>query len=195
MYEYADPRFLDPVGPTSLPPRFRAPFPAFPMVPQMSAPEPPSQQQTPGMGMPPLGMLTNFMGGGAGAGAGAGAASAAGGGASSLGASAGGSLSAGAGGAAAGGSGALGGMSAMGPAALFAALIGLGKNTENNHAGTPLGDGLLAGLGPSAAQIFEDPLGMGLPTLLGAPFLTPFTASDKAKKTAPEWQGLFGLGF
>jgi hypothetical protein len=36
---------------------------------------------------------------------------------------------------------------------------------------------------------------MGLPTLLGAPFLTPFTGSQEAKKTKPEWSGLFGVGF
>lgn len=71
----------------------------------------------------------------------------------------------------------------------------MGKNTEANHAGTPVGDALLGGLAPSAAQMWEDPIGMGLPTLLGAPFLTPFTASDKAKKTKPEWSSLFGLGF
>jgi hypothetical protein len=109
---------------------------------------------------------------------------------------AGGGLGSGASGgsSAAGGSGgsALGG---LGPAAMFAALIGLGKNTEANHPNTPGGDASLGLLGPSAAQIVKDPIGMGLPTLLGAPFLTPFTGSDEAKKTKPEWSGMFPLGF
>lgn len=91
-------------------------------------------------------------------------------------------------------SGAGGGLAALAPFG-YAAAIGVGANTEANHANTPLGDGLLAGLGPSAAQIWKDPLGMGLPTLLGAPFLTPFTASKDAKATKPEFSGLFGLGF
>jgi hypothetical protein len=100
-----------------------------------------------------------------------------------------------AGGSAAGGASAGGGLGAFGPAALFAALIGMGKNTEANHPNTPEGDASLAMLGPSAAQIFKDPLGMGLPTLLGVPFITPFTGSQDAKKTKPEWSGLFPLGF
>jgi hypothetical protein len=87
------------------------------------------------------------------------------------------------------------GMGGLASPGIFAALIGMGKNTEANHAGTPLGDGLLAGLGPSAAQVMEDPVGMGLPTLFGAPFLTPFFGSDEAKAASPEWSGLFGLGF
>jgi hypothetical protein len=77
---------------------------------------------------------------------------------------------------------------------MAAAGIGLGKNTEANYAGTPVGDLLLAGLGPSAAQIIKDPLGMGLPTLLGVPFITPFTASQDAKQTKPEWSSLFPFG-
>ena len=75
-----------------------------------------------------------------------------------------------------------------------AAGIGLGKNTEANHAGTPVGDALLAGLGPSVTQIIKDPVGMGLPTLLGVPFITPFTASQDAKQTKPEWSSLFPFG-
>lgn len=90
-----------------------------------------------------------------------------------------------------GGSG-LGGLASP---AFFAALIGMGKNTEANHPNSPLGQGLLAGLGPSISQIAKDPMGMGLPTLLGAPFLTPFTSSKQAQQTKPEWSGLFGLGF
>lgn len=96
---------------------------------------------------------------------------------------------------AAGGEGAAGGLAAAGPYAALAALIGIGKNTEANHAGTPLGDGLLAGLAPSGAQIAKDPLGMGLPALLGVPFITPFTASKEAKATRPEWSSLFRFGF
>lgn len=103
-----------------------------------------------------------------------------------------GGASAGSGGGAAGGGSMLG---SLGPIAAIAAAVGLGKNTEANHAGTPLGDGLLAGLAPSVAQMWKDPVGMGLPTLLGVPFITPFTGSDDAKKTKPEWSGLFGLGF
>jgi hypothetical protein len=91
-----------------------------------------------------------------------------------------------------GGGGALG---SLGPAAAFAALIGMGKNTEANHPNTPEGDASLGLLGPSAAQIIKDPIGMGLPTLLGVPFITPFTGSQDAKKTKPEWSGLFGMGF
>ncbi len=93
------------------------------------------------------------------------------------------------------GGGASGAMGSLGGIGAIAALIGSGKNTEYNHAGTPVGDVLLGGLAPSGAQILKDPIGMGLPTLLGAPFLTPFTASMDAKKTKPEWSGLFGLGF
>lgn len=94
----------------------------------------------------------------------------------------------------AGGGGAGAGLGAFALPAAFAAAIGVGKNTEANHAGTPVGDMLLGGLAPSGAQIAKDPIGMGLPTLLGAPFLTPFTASDEAKKTKPEWSSLFGIG-
>lgn len=97
------------------------------------------------------------------------------------------------GGAGAGGMGGM--MSSLGPIGAIAAGIGLGKNTEANHAGTPLGDGLLGALAPSGAQILKDPIGMGLPTLLGAPFLAPIFGSDEAKKTKPEWSGLFDLGF
>ena len=79
------------------------------------------------------------------------------------------------------------------PAAIAGA-IGFGKNTEANHANTPLGDVLLGALAPSATQIIEDPLGMGLPTLLGAPFLTPFTASKEAKAKKPEWSSFFPFG-
>lgn len=70
----------------------------------------------------------------------------------------------------------------------------MGKNIESSNADNPLGQGLLAGLGPSASQIFADPIGMGLPTLLGAPFLTPLTASQKSQNTAPWWSSLFSLG-
>ena len=90
--------------------------------------------------------------------------------------------------------GGAGGLAALAPFG-YAAAIGVGANTAANHGGEPLGDGLTAGLGPSIAQMLKDPKGMALPTLLGAPFLTPFTASDEAKKTKPEWSGLFGLGF
>ena len=97
------------------------------------------------------------------------------------------------GGSGAGGGGFGGAASAALPLA-YAAAIGFGKNTEANHANTPFGDVLLGGLAPSGAQILEDPLGMGLPTLLGAPFLTPFTASQEAKAKKPEWSSLFSVG-
>lgn len=93
-----------------------------------------------------------------------------------------------------GGSGG-GGLGGAGPAGLFAALIGLGKNTEANHPNTAMGKGLLGLLGPSISQVVKDPMGMGLPTLLGAPFLTPFTSSKESQATKPEWSGLFNMGF
>lgn len=98
------------------------------------------------------------------------------------------------GGGAGGGAGGSASMSSLGSPALFAALIGLGKNMENAHPNTAFGQGLLAGLGPSASQIIKDPMGMGLPTLMGASFLTPFTSSKAAQQTKPEWQSLFSLG-
>lgn len=94
-----------------------------------------------------------------------------------------------------GGGGGGSGMGGLGAGAGYAAAIGIGKNTEYNHPDTAMGQGLLAGLGPSASQIQADPIGMGLPTALGAPFLTPFTSSTAAQATAPEWQGIFGIGF
>jgi hypothetical protein len=97
------------------------------------------------------------------------------------------------GGSGAGGGGFGGAASAALPLA-YAAAIGFGKNTEANHANTPFGDVLLGALAPSGTQILEDPLGMGLPTLLGAPFLTPFTASKEAKAKTPEWSSLFPFG-
>lgn len=78
---------------------------------------------------------------------------------------------------------------------LYAYLIGKGKMMENNRLSQdpndPMGNLGLAMLAPSFNQIKEDPKGMGLPTLLGVPFLTPFTASDKSKQTKPEWSGLW----
>lgn len=87
------------------------------------------------------------------------------------------------------------GAGAAGPGLLYAYLIGKGKMMENErlkeNPDDPMGNFGLAMLAPSGAQIMEDPKGMGLPTLLGAPFLTPFTASDKAKQTEPEWAGIW----
>lgn len=89
------------------------------------------------------------------------------------------------------------GMGAAGPGLLYAYLIGKGKMMENErlkeNPDDPMGNFGLAMLAPSGAQIMEDPKGMGLPTLLGAPFLTPFTASDKAKQTEPEWAGAWNF--
>jgi hypothetical protein len=80
---------------------------------------------------------------------------------------------------------------------LYAYLIGKGKTLEHERLAQdpddPLGNFGLAMLAPSGAQIKEDPVGMGLPTLFGLPFLTPFTASDEAKGTRPEWSGLFNM--
>ena len=76
----------------------------------------------------------------------------------------------------------------------WAAMIGAGKNVEQSNANNGLGMGLQAMLGPSISQTMKDPVGMGLPTLLGAPFLTPFTGSKAARDTAPEWSHLFKLG-
>lgn len=87
------------------------------------------------------------------------------------------------------------GMGGMFSPAMFAALIGMGKNTEANHWDKPVGKGLLAGLGPSFNQIKADPKGMGLPTALGVPFLTPWTANDESRKAKPEWSGFFNFGF
>ena len=82
----------------------------------------------------------------------------------------------------------------LGPAGFYAALIGTGKNLESSNANNGIGQTLLGGLAPSASQIAKDPMGMGLPTLFGAPFLTPFTGSKAARDTKPEWSGLFSLG-
>lgn len=90
--------------------------------------------------------------------------------------------------------GSSGAFSTFGLPAIYAALIGMGKNIESKHYDSPLGQGLLAGLAPSGNQIAKDPMGMGLPTLFGMPFLTPFTSSKAAQAAKPEWQGLFSLG-
>lgn len=78
----------------------------------------------------------------------------------------------------------------------YAYMIGKGKTLENERLSEdpddPLGNFGLATLAPSGAQIAKDPVGMGLPTLFGLPFITPFTASDDAKKEKPEWSSLFG---
>lgn len=102
-----------------------------------------------------------------------------------------GSAAAGSGGASAGGSSSI---SSIGLPALYAALIGFGKNTEAKHPGTAAGKTLLGLLGPSGSQIAKDPVGMGLPTLLGLPFLTPFTSSKSSQSTKPEWSKLFPFG-
>lgn len=90
-----------------------------------------------------------------------------------------------------------GGLGGAGAALLWARLIGEGKKQEylrlKDDPDDPLGNFGLAMLAPSGNQIMEDPKGMGLPTALGLPFLTPFTASDKAKQTKPEWSGLLGF--
>src|SRR6185437_6299791 len=87
-----------------------------------------------------------------------------------------------------------GSASPMSSALFWAALIGAGKNVENSNANNGLGKGLLAFMGPSIHQVSKDPVGMGLPTLLGAPFLTPFTSSKASQDTRPEWSSLFKLG-
>lgn len=74
---------------------------------------------------------------------------------------------------------------------LYAYLIGQGKMIEGNNPDSALGKGLLGGLGPSFNQLKEDPVGMGLPSLLGAPFLAPFFASDDARKAKPEFAGIW----
>lgn len=85
-------------------------------------------------------------------------------------------------------------MGTSNPALFYAMMIGLGKNIESTQPNNGLGMGLLGGLAPSGNQIAKDPMGMGLPTLLGAPFLTPFTSSKAAQAARPEWQSLFSLG-
>ncbi len=75
---------------------------------------------------------------------------------------------------------------------LYAYLIGQGKMLEANNQDSPLSDASLGLLGPSFNQLKEDPVGMGLPSLLGLPFLTPFFADDKAKRAKPEFAGLWG---
>lgn len=74
---------------------------------------------------------------------------------------------------------------------LYAYLIGQGKVIEGNNPDSALGKGLLGGLGPSFNQLKEDPVGMGLPSLLGVPFLAPFFASDKARRAKPEFGGIW----
>lgn len=74
---------------------------------------------------------------------------------------------------------------------LYAYLIGQGKMIEGNNPDSALGKGLLGGLGPSFNQLKEDPVGMGLPSLLGVPFLAPFFASDDARKAKPEFAGIW----
>lgn len=80
---------------------------------------------------------------------------------------------------------------------LYAYLIGKGKSLENDrlkkYPDDPLGNVGLGLLGPSISQALADPKGMGLPTLLGLPFLTPFTASDAAKQKSPWFKGILGL--
>ena len=86
-----------------------------------------------------------------------------------------------------------GGLSSFGPA-FWAALIGLGKNLESNHPTSGLGETLRSLLGPDINQVAKDPIGEGLPTLFGFPFLTPWTASKASKEAKPEWEQLFSLG-
>lgn len=81
------------------------------------------------------------------------------------------------------------GFGAFGPAAAFAALIGAGKLIESENADSPLGRGLLSGLGPSISQIFEDPK-LGAFAALGVPFLGGIFRSKKASRTEPEWAPL-----
>jgi len=45
-------------------------------------------------------------------------------------------------------------------------------------------------IGPSITQMIEDPK-LGLFTLAGVPFLSSFFASDEARKTAPEFAGIW----
>ena len=78
----------------------------------------------------------------------------------------------------------------MSPFAI-AALIMAGKRVENQNADNPLGRGLLSMLGPSAAQIKEDPK-IGLTTALGIPFINGWIRNDKAANAKPEWASLFG---
>lgn len=78
---------------------------------------------------------------------------------------------------------------------LYAYLIGQGKMIESRNPDSAYGKALLGGLGPSFNQLKEDPVGMGIPTALGFPFLAPFLGSDKARKKKPEFAGLWdGLG-
>lgn len=176
----------------------------------------PQQQQQQQGGLPnvPSGLVEQLIGGGATTGGGStfggeavgggvlGGGTAAGGaqGSTFAGESVGGGILGGSGGGAGGGSG--GGASSFGgggaaTALLYARLIGEGKKQENarlrNDPDDPLGNFGLAMLGPSGAQIKEDPLGAGLPALLGFPFLAPFTASDDSKQTRPEFSGLLGF--
>lgn len=76
---------------------------------------------------------------------------------------------------------------------VYAYLIGKSKMMEHDRLekdpDDPLGNFSMAMVMPSGNQIKEDPKGMGIPTALGLPFLTPFTASDEAKKKKPEWAG------
>ena len=101
-------------------------------------------------------------------------------------------------GGAAGGASAPTGMSNIAGAAtpaLYAYLIGQGKMIESRNPDSAYGKALLGGLGPSFNQLKEDPIGMGIPTALGFPFLAPFFGSDKARKKKPEFAGLWdGLG-
>lgn len=98
-------------------------------------------------------------------------------------------------GAASGGaSGAGGGMSSLAGAAtpaLFAALIGAGKNVESNNPDSWYGRGLLSMLGPSGNQIKQDRK-LGWTTALGIPFVNGFIRNDDAAKADPEWKGVFG---
>lgn len=74
---------------------------------------------------------------------------------------------------------------------LYAYLIGQGKMLESENPDSALGKGLLGGLGPSFNQLKEDPVGMGLPSLLGFPFLAPFFANDKSRRAKPEFAGIW----
>jgi hypothetical protein len=90
------------------------------------------------------------------------------------------------------GSGLGGWAGSLGTPLAYAALIGAGKAVEHNNPDSWIGRALLSGLGPSIAQIKEDPK-LGLTTALGLPFLNGWIRSDEAAREEPEWFRLLGF--
>lgn len=141
-----------------------------------------------GGGVPLASMLSMLNGGGTAAGATGATGTAGATGATGTAGATGATGAGAAGGAGAGAAGA--GAAAMAiPAAIAAAIMG-GKELEQRESKSPLGRGLLSGLGPSFSQVKEDPK-LALTTLLGVPFINGAIRSDKAGSATTDWRAIF----